>query len=80
MNSVSNWNPRYLAYAKEAGHTPDEQLAHDRQAWPGGCMAGFILWISGKRQLFAMRHPEAMLDRYRIGDADAWDRFLGIPT
>jgi hypothetical protein len=35
-----DWNPRYVAYAKAHGRTPDEQLRHD------GSMAGFINWIA----------------------------------
>jgi len=37
--------PRYLAYAQAHGRTPDEMLAHDRGAWPGGCMTGFMVWV-----------------------------------
>ncbi len=43
---MSDWNPRYLAYAAAHGRDPDAMLAHDREAWSGGCMVGFICWIS----------------------------------
>lgn len=43
----TEWNPRYIAYAEAHGRSPEEQLAADRVAYPGGCMAGFILWCSG---------------------------------
>lgn len=39
---MSGWNPRFVAYAAMYGRTPEEQLAHDRGKFPGGCMAGFI--------------------------------------
>ena len=39
-------NPRYIAYASANGRNPDEQLAHDAIAYPGGKMVGFMLWIS----------------------------------
>jgi len=43
------WNPRYLAYSKAHGTPdPDEMLEKDREAHPGGCMAGFIVWIDGR--------------------------------
>ena len=42
------YQPRYLAYCHAHGRAPAAQLSHDKTAWPGGCMAGFILWI-GKR-------------------------------
>lgn len=40
------WNPRFVAYAAAHGRTPDAQTAHDDAAYPGGHMAGFILWAS----------------------------------
>lgn len=44
------WNPRYLAYCRWHGVTPDEMLAHDRKVWPGGPMCGFILWSHARIQ------------------------------
>lgn len=43
-----SWNVRYVAYARANGRKPEAQLKHDREAWPGGVMCGFILWISAK--------------------------------
>lgn len=45
-------------------------------------MAGFILWISQMRQAFWKASPKSFIDRYTIGDDQAWDAFLrdhGIP-
>lgn len=39
------WNARYVAYARAHGADPDVMLTRDRERWPGGVMAGFILWI-----------------------------------
>jgi len=36
--------PRYAAYCIENGRTPAEQLAHDEVEYPGGKMAGFLVW------------------------------------
>lgn len=41
-------NPRWLAYCAANGRSPDAQAAHDEEAWPGGRMTGYILWISAK--------------------------------
>lgn len=53
-------------------------MSHDRVEWPGGCMTGFILWMSERKQAFYAAHPEAFIDRFTIYDYDAWDRFLGV--
>lgn len=37
--------PRYLAYCRSQGNAPDRQLEVDREAWPGGVMCGYMLWI-----------------------------------
>ena len=42
------YNPRYLAYCKAHGKIPNAMMMHDEQCFPGGCMAGYILWIGGK--------------------------------
>jgi len=40
------YQKRYIAYASAMGRSPDQQLAWDETHWPGGKMAGFMLWIS----------------------------------
>jgi len=57
------WNPRYLEYATERGLTPDEALAADRIRWPGGCMAGFIIWCSEKDR--ETEEQAASFERFR---------------
>lgn len=44
----TDYQPRYVAYCLAHGRTPAAMLEHDRAAWPGGCMAGFIVWIGGR--------------------------------
>lgn len=62
------WNPRYVAYAAEHNRTPDEMRDHDREAWPGGCAVGFMLWISQAWQAWERAHgrdPRHLHDRYK---------------
>jgi hypothetical protein len=68
------WNPRFLAYAASQCRTPEDQLEHDRKAYPGGNMAGFIVWNSQK-----WREWEAVAGRlrpYTVEDHAAYDAWL----
>lgn len=42
---VAKKNPRYVCYATVHRKTPDAMLAADRERFPGGHMAGFMIWI-----------------------------------
>lgn len=53
-----NWNPRYLAYCRAHGKTPEKMLEHDEERFPGGCMCGFILWSSDKLNEARRTHRE----------------------
>lgn len=44
----------YTAYAAAHHRTPDEMLAHDRQQWPGGPMAGFTTWVAQQWEAFGV--------------------------
>ena len=43
---MSDYQPRYIAYAQAHGKTPEEMLAKDGDLWPGGKMTGYITWIN----------------------------------
>ena len=68
-------NPYYIAYGRANGRTAEEQLEHDKVAFPGGCMCGYTLWISKQKQAFKIAHPEAFLFD-SIMDHAAWGRWL----
>ena len=72
-------NPRYIAYARENGNIAADQLAIDSKRWPGGRMAGFMLWISGKLQAFRKAHPECFMPGAcgALVDHAAFDAFIG---
>lgn len=77
---MNDWNPRYVAFAATHGRTPEAQLDADRVEWPGGVMAGFIIWISQRKEAFAKAHPEAMWNRHTIADQDAFTTYLTQET
>ena len=69
-------NPRYAAYAKAHGRTTADMMERDRAAWPGGCMCGFLVWMSEQHRAFFKTCPSAFLDRHTIRDQAAWTAFL----
>lgn len=56
---MMEYQTRYIAYAKHHGRSPDDQMAADELRFKGGCMAGFIAWIS---QMWAKWWTEAGRD------------------
>ena len=79
--STESWNPRYLAYSAAHLRTPAEQLRHDVAEYPGGCMAGFLIWIKQRwRQWRALNGfgPEDILGSPEVRQFDAWlEEFSG---
>lgn len=75
------YNPRYLAYAAAHGRDPEAMLAHDAEAWPGGNMTGFLLWISERWQAFGNVRGVRAPRYYPWSDEDHadFDRFIGVP-
>lgn len=77
MNNLSQiTNQNFIAYAKAHGNTPERQLGLDHEAFPGGVMVGFMLWINAMRTRCWRERREIMFDRNRIGNVDAWVAFL----
>ena len=69
-------NPRYIQYARQHGKTPEEMLAHDRKAWPGGSMCGFILWTRARIGEAYKAIPGAFIRGGGLCDHDAYDAWL----
>jgi hypothetical protein len=68
-------NPRYAAYARANGLTPEAQLAADRAAWPGGAMAGYILWMHARWAEWRQAHgpgPNEPISETGHVAFDAW--------
>jgi hypothetical protein len=42
------WNPRWIEYADAHGKSPQQMLEHDRERYPGGFGAGFLIWMSNR--------------------------------
>lgn len=71
------WNPRFVAYALAHGRGPQEQLDHDKRRYPGGRMAGYIVW-HGKMLMEWVKQAGADPDHPLGGDGvnESFDRFL----
>lgn len=77
MNApAERWNPRYVAYAKEHGKTPEEMLAHDEVAWPGGKMCGFMIWINDRWTEFCLLNPDVKRKFLTEQDHKDFDKWL----
>lgn len=82
---IDKWNPRYRAYTEASGRTPEEQLEHDTEEYPGGCMAGFLIWISNQWSLWWTQNKHRFPNAHgrndvilRDEDYRSFDEMLGI--
>ncbi|TXH12139.1 MAG: hypothetical protein E6R03_13460 [Hyphomicrobiaceae bacterium] len=73
---TSGWNPRFVAYAKTLGRTPEEQLSYQN-----GSMIDFMLWIS-ERKLAAEKAGHPCVSRcwseLKVTDQKLWDEWLQV--
>ena len=78
--------PRYLAYCRAHGRSPEDMLAYDKARYPGGHMTGFILWLGDRWRVFCRMHgtwDTAELER-KLGlveahrDFDTWLETEGL--
>lgn len=61
-------NPNFIAYASSKGLTPEKCLLEDALQYPGGKMAGFILWMGDRFHEF-----DSMEGRI-FGSGELWIR------
>jgi hypothetical protein len=69
------WNPRFVAYAAASGIGPQEALDRDRVQFPGGCMTGFVLLMSGRWQEWDRNHGHSrdhVRNQAEYAAFDAW--------
>ena len=84
MPKVTIWNPRYVAYAREHGLEPEVMIQRDEDTYPGGRMAGFIVWIGEKWDAYASEVGKTH-ERQRglfpllVEDHEAFNKWLGLP-
>lgn len=68
------FNPFFVRYARDNGNTPEKQLILDDLGYPGGCMCGYIIWISQKLNQFRTESPESFMGNNP--KLDAWKEYL----
>jgi hypothetical protein len=71
----AEFNPRYVLYASVHGLSPEAMLERDKEAYPGGVMTGFMLWMGRRKAEFEKENPDALLNGY-VYDHVAYDEFL----
>jgi hypothetical protein len=69
-------NPRYIAYCQAHGRSAGEQLSYDREKYPGGVMAGFILWLGEKWFEWRTNNKRKRDDILSDEDHSSFDRYL----
>lgn len=69
------FQPRFVAYARSQGRDPEAQLAHDMRKWPGGCMAGFMIWTGQRLAEFRELSPESFMAGGGLIDQSAWSAY-----
>jgi len=69
------WSDEFLAYARTNGKTPEEQIKLDEQNWPGGIMAGFILWMGEALRIYKHKYPRMFIGD-QIKDQEHKNAFL----
>lgn len=72
---VSRLNPRYVCYAKAHGRSPDAMFEADDARYPGGRMAGFMIWIRGQWHEYRTAHgisPNAPVSNEQHDHFNTW--------
>lgn len=73
---MKEYQSRFVAYCKAQGREPEAQLDHDRILWPGGHMAGYMLWIEERwKEWFAaenIRRSQCVLSDKDHVHFDLW--------
>lgn len=75
MSTPTEHTRRFQSYARSHGLTPEAMLDRDRETFPGGCMAGFITWVTQRWAAWDASRGQKDV-RHRMADEheafDAW--------
>ena len=66
--AVAHFNPRYVCYAQVHERDPEQMLAFDAERFPGGKMAGFLIWMGHRWSEY--RHLRGLSATAPLSDAD----------
>lgn len=73
---TKQYQSRYVAYAAAHGMSPEEMLAADAARYPGGKMAGFLIWMKQQWSAWAKAHGRDSRAPKTAADHASFDSFL----
>lgn len=77
MTTTATYTSRYVAYATSQGFDPDTMMAVDERLWPGGKMAGYILWMHERWAAWRTENGRRERDVLSREDHASFDAFIG---
>lgn len=76
LSDHPNWNPRYIAYAKAHGRTPEEMKAFDEHRFRNAGGMGFVLWMHDRQAEARLQAPHLFHRSGGIADQDGYTDWL----
>ena len=67
---------RYHAFARSQGRSAGEQMAYDREQWPGASALPFMLWIRERWSAFFAERGEKAPQALWPHHHEAFDKWL----
>lgn len=73
---TKQYQSRYVAYAAAHGMSPEQMLVVDAARYPGGRMAGFLIWMGQQWRAWAAANGRDSRASKTAADHASFDAFL----